>query len=108
MPSGSALSHLSIRSAIVIARNSVTAVRQRRGGLWLVRTRIGADCFSDVVVPKAMARATRRERRIFAALVAFGVDDVLASTLSVRSRTDGRRWEEIVSEYVKMALSSRG
>jgi hypothetical protein len=107
MPSGSALSHLSIRSAIVIARNSVTAVRQR-GGLWLVRTRIGADCFSDVVVPKAMARATRRERRIFAALVALGVDDVLASTLSVRSRTDGRRWEEIVSEYVKMALSSRG
>ncbi len=104
MPSGSALSSLSIRSAIVVARSSVIAVRQRRGDLWLVRTRIGIDCFPDVVVPKAMVRATRREKRIFAALVALGMDDMLAAAISVLSRTDGRKWEAVVREYAKLAL----
>lgn len=108
MPSGAALSRLSIRSAITIARNSVTVVRQRRVGLWWVRTRIGADCFPDMAVPTAMVRGARRERRIFAALVVLGVDDVLATTLSMQSRTDGRRWEEVVRWYAKMVLNSVG
>lgn len=102
MPSGSTLSRLSIRSAVVIARNSVTVVR-RRGG-WLVRTRVGADCFPDVVVPTAEMLAARRERRVFAALVAMGVDDALASALSWRSRTDEGLWEALVAEYAKKAV----
>lgn len=94
------LARLSIKSALRIARQDVLAVRLRSGS-WVVRTRYGGDAVQSGPVPKAGVRALRRERRIFVALAALGVDAALAAAFSVNARTDGRAWDKVVRSFVE-------
>jgi|HubBroStandDraft_5_1064220.scaffolds.fasta_scaffold292220_2 hypothetical protein len=102
-------SRLSVRSALSVGRNAV--VLHRRSGvddLWFVRTHYPPGSVAEsAALPKLMAKAVRRERRIFVALRVAGVDEVLAAQLATKGGAETRDWRTLVSRYIEQYKLTR-
>jgi hypothetical protein len=94
---------LSIKSALQLAQGCVS-LHHQRGDFWVVRTRYGtgADAVTQTgPLVRWAAREARRERRIFVALRALGLEASVALGLSVKAKRDKRDWRKLVALYVE-------
>lgn len=100
------LNRLSIKSALILAQGAVSLHRLRGvADLWFTRTRYGAGAEGAVAQspaePRLGAKGTRKERRVFVALQALGLEPVLAMGLAVKAKSDSRDWRKLVALYVE-------
>lgn len=100
------LARLSIKSALQVARGSVSLHRLRGvADLWFVRTRYGhgveAAVSQSEAMPRAAARAARRECRVMVALLAIGLEPAVALGLAVKAKDHKSDWRKLVARYAE-------
>jgi hypothetical protein len=96
------LARLSIKSATSLAKGAVSVAKSPSGPWWVVRVnRSAAKVVFTGEWSKPAAKEKMRERRIFLALVAIGVDEALAERLAVASGVDRRDWRSVVAAHVE-------
>lgn len=100
------LARLSIKSATIIAQQSVTLRRARRASdLWLVITKFRGEETISIPMPRVTAKVARRERRVFLALMLLDIDRTAAAVVAaVASAADKRDWRRVVAGIVERFL----
>lgn len=96
------LSRLSIKSAVKLARDGIT-IRPVRGSTRMRVLRLydrGGVVETEPMVAPA-ARIRLREARIFAALVALGVEHDDARAAAEKGHDDDRDWPLVVAEHME-------
>src|SRR5450631_73304 len=93
------LARLSIKSATSLAQSCVSL--HFKAGAWIVRTRRQASVEASEPLPRAAAKARRREQRVLLALLVLEFDEATAGRLAAASGADRRDWRMVVSAHVE-------
>lgn len=97
------LARLTIKTAVQIAHRSVTIKKEPTGVWWRVVVRHGAARVEHRTATKVGAKAKRRERRIFLALILLGFEKAEATGLAEASI--GRaEWRKVVAAHVERRI----